>query len=366
MTRATRAIAALCLSLTVGSAILVEPATVAAHAPSATAPQYTVQPGDYLTGIAAKLKVRINDLLAANRLTMSSLIYPGMKLVVPAGGTLPAAGVTAPTTGTPATYTVQAGDYLSGIATKMGVRLSALLTANQLTTSSMIYPGTKLVVPAGGTLPTSTAPQAPTTPATPAALVYVVRSGDYLTGIAPKLGVKVADLLTLNKLTLSSMIYPGMKLQVPAGGKLPAATPAPSAGVGTGSSAPSTNARLTKVLNFAQAQLGEPYKFNAAGPDLWDCSGLTMAAYAEAGISLPHYSGAQVAYGTAVDWRNQTIQPGDLIFLESYVGSGVINHVGMAISSTQWIQAPRTGDVVRVGNIPSVRVIAVRRILTNG
>ena len=358
MSRVTRAIAALSLSLTVGSALLLQPTPVAAQAPAAAA-TYTVKAGDYLSGIAATLKVRLSDLLAANRLTVTSLIYPGMQLVVPAGGVVPAAsGATTATT-----YTVKSGDYLFGIASKMGVSLSALLSANKLTASSSIYPGTKLVVPAGGTLPTAATPAA--SPAT--GLVYIVRSGDYLTGIAPKLGVKVADLLALNKLTLNSMIYPGMKLQVPAGGKLPAASPAPS--TGSGSTAPigtSANSRINKVLNFAQAQLGEPYKFNAAGPDQWDCSGLTMAAFAEVGISLPHYSGAQVAYGSPVDWRTQTIQPGDLIFLESYVGSGIINHVGIAISSTQWIQAPRTGDVVRVGNIPSVRVIAVRRIIQNG
>ena len=362
MSRVTRAIAALSLSLTVGSALLVQPSIVAAQAPTAAA-TYTVKSGDYLSGIAAKLKVRLSDLLSTNRLTVNSLIYPGMQLKVPAGGVVPAApaaGTSAPPTA--ALYTVQAGDYLSGIANKMGVSLSALLSANKLTASSSIYPGTKLVVPAGGSLPSAAPIAAPS-----GGLVYVVRSGDYLTGIAPKLGVKVADLLALNKLTLNSMIYPGMKLKVPAGGKLPAATPAPSAG--SGNTAPvgtSANSRINRVLTFAQAQLGEPYKFNAAGPDQWDCSGLTMAAYAEVGISLPHYSGAQVAYGTAVDWRTQTIQPGDLIFLESFVGSGVINHVGIAISSTQWIQAPRTGDVVRVGNIPSVRVIAVRRIIQNG
>lgn len=364
MSRATRAIAALSLSLTVGSAaLLVQPVSAAAHAPAAPSVTYTVKPGDYLTGIAAKLKVRLADLLSVNRLTVTSLIYPGMQLQVPAGGVLPASTPAAPAPTGQSIYTVKAGDYLSGIAAKMGVSLSALLTANKLTASSSIYPGTKLVVPSGGSLPSNAAPAA--APAAP--LVYVVRSGDYLTGIAPKLGVKVSDLLAVNKLTMSSMIYPGMKLQVPAGGKLPAATPTATPASGSGStSGTSTNARITKVLNFAQAQLGEPYKFNAAGPDLWDCSGLTMAAYAEAGISLPHYSGAQVAYGSPVNWRNEAIKPGDLIFLESYVGSGIINHVGIAISSTQWIQAPRTGDVVRVGNIPSVRVIAVRRIIQGG
>jgi len=346
--------------------MIAEPAAAAPRAPAAPSTStYTVQSGDYLLGIAAKLKVRVADLLAANKMTLTSLIYPGMKLLVPAGGVVPAAtapGAAAPAAGS--VYTVKSGDYLGGIASRMGVKLSALLTANNLTTSSVIHPGTQLVVPAGGTMPT-----APTTPAAGGAaataqLVYVVKSGDFLTGIAPKLGVKVADLLAVNRLTLSSFIFPGMKLQVPAGGKLPAVA-TPNSGVAT-TPGSSSNSKIDKVLAFARAQLGDPYKFFAAGPDAWDCSGLTMAAYAEIGISLPHFSGAQVSHGTIVDWRNQAIQPGDLVYLESYVGSGVINHVGIAISSTQWIHAPRTGDVVRIGNIPSVRVVAVRRLVQGG
>jgi len=366
MTRSRRAIAALILSATVSVVMIAEPAAAAPRAPAAPSTStYTVQSGDYLLGIAAKLKVRVADLLAANKMTLTSLIYPGMKLLVPAGGVVPAAtapGAAAPAAGS--VYTVKSGDYLGGIASRMGVKLSALLTANNLTTSSVIHPGTQLVVPAGGTMPT-----APTTPAAGGAaataqLVYVVKSGDFLTGIAPKLGVKVADLLAVNRLTLSSFIFPGMKLQVPAGGKLPAVA-TPNSGVAT-TPGSSSNSKIDKVLAFARAQLGDPYKFFAAGPDAWDCSGLTMAAYAEIGISLPHFSGAQVSHGTIVDWRNQAIQPGDLVYLESYVGSGVINHVGIAISSTQWIHAPRTGDVVRIGNIPSVRVVAVRRLVQGG
>lgn len=109
------------------------PRTPAAPAAPAT---YTVKDGDYLLGIAAKLKVKLSDLLTANKLTPSSLIYAGMKLVVPAGGVAPAAAPAA----APATYTVKPGDHLTGIAGKLGVKLSALLTANGLTTSSLILP----------------------------------------------------------------------------------------------------------------------------------------------------------------------------------------------------------------------------------
>jgi cell wall-associated NlpC family hydrolase len=334
-----------------------------------------VQRNDSLTGIAAKLKVRLRELLAANKLVVTSMIYPGMKLIVPAGGVVPAAPAApaptptaSPAQASPALYTVRNGDYLGGIASKMGVSLSSLLATNKLTPTSMIHPGSTLIVPAGRATPPTVA-SAGSSPSAGSALVYVVRSGDYLSGIAPALGVKIADLLSVNKLTLTSMIYPGMKLQVPPGGRLPvaAAPTAPAATPGgTAAASSGSNPTINKVLDFARAQLGEPYKFNSAGPDTWDCSGLTLAAYAEIGVSLPHYSGAQVGYGVAVDWRSEAIKPGDLIFLESSVGSGIINHVGLAISDTQWIHAPRTGDVVRIGNIPSTRVVAVRRLVQGG
>ncbi|MCB0980606.1 MAG: LysM peptidoglycan-binding domain-containing protein, partial [Ilumatobacter sp.] len=128
--------------------IVAAPAAAAPAAP-ASAQYYTVQSGDYLMGIAAKLDVRLSDLLAANNLTVTSLIYPGMQLVVP--------GAAAATPSAPVTqyYTVARGDYLTGIAVKLSVKLSALLEANGLTIQSVILPGQRLVVPAGGSLPSA-------------------------------------------------------------------------------------------------------------------------------------------------------------------------------------------------------------------
>ncbi|HAP75849.1 MAG TPA: hypothetical protein DCR14_07165, partial [Acidimicrobiaceae bacterium] len=239
---------------------------------------------------------------------------------------------------------------------------------------SVIHPGMKLQVPPGGVVPQ--APAAPaansnqTPPASSQALTYTVVSGDSLIGIASRAKVSLNNLLTTNKLTVNSLIYPGMRLTIPAGGVVPSApqaAPAPSApsgGAVSGGGSSSTNPQIAAVLDFALAQQGKPYAFNTAGPNTYDCSGLTLAAYQQIGIRLPHYSGYQARYGVAVDWTASTIQPGDLVFLESYPGSGVINHVGIAINSTQYIHAPRSGDVVRVGNIPMHRVVSVRRLVT--
>ncbi len=80
------------------------------------------------------------------------------------------------------------------------------------------------------------------------------------------------------------------------------------------------------AVNFAIAQVGKAYVFAAAGPDAFDCSGLTMAAYAQAGVSLPHLASAQYELGDPVSYSE--LQPGDLIFLYS-----PISHVEMYIGN---------------------------------
>ena len=335
---------------------------------------YTVQTGDYLMGIALKLNVKVSDLLAANKMVLTSLILPGQVLVVP-GGAHSVAVVPAATKN--AVYVVVKNDYLTGIAAALHVPIRSLLTENHLVLNSLIWPGMRLTVPAGGVLPpkaqakagssttpTTTSTKTTTTTTVPAkanSAPYIVVRGDSLSLIANRLGVRLASLLVVNQLSISSVIYADMKLVVPAGGSLPAASnpTAPTKGA-SGVPAP-----VNVVLNYVRAQLGKPYKAFMVGPDSFDCSGLTMAAYREIGIVLPHYSGAQIAFGTAIDWTTEAIRPGDLVFLESAPGSGVISHVGIATSATTWIHSPRTGDVVRTGNIPTSRAVGVRR-LVNG
>ena len=356
--------------------------------PQVSTAVYTVLRGDSLSGIAAKLHVTLTQLLAANGLQRTSVIVTGQRLTAPAGSTLPTPSTTTPSTSTTAkpavapaggsnaaaTYTVVAGDGLIRIAVRLNVSLSALLSANSITARSVIRPGMQLLIPAGGVVPTPkpavTAPTpAPstttTTTAAPGVQYYVVRPGDFLIRIATTLGVPLADLLSANSMTRQSVIVPGKRLVVPAGGHLPTVASEPATGTTTSNAPVSSagNAKIDSVIAFASAQLGKPYRFNAAGPDAWDCSGLTMAAYATIGVRLPHYSGAQALLGTKVAWTAEGIRAGDLVFLESSPGSGVVTHVGIAISSTQWIQAPRTGDVVRISTISTTRIVSVRRFV---
>jgi cell wall-associated NlpC family hydrolase len=111
------------------------------------------------------------------------------------------------------------------------------------------------------------------------------------------------------------------------------------------SSSPTTtaapNARAQVAVEAALSRVGSPYQWGAAGPDSFDCSGLTMWAWAQAGVALPHNSGAQYAATPRVDRAD--LQPGDLLFSGS-----PIHHVGMYIGNGQMVEAPYTGVSVRV------------------
>ncbi len=102
---------------------------------------------------------------------------------------------------------------------------------------------------------------------------------------------------------------------------------------------PSGSGRGATALAFARAQLGEPYVFGADGPSSWDCSGLTMMAWRQAGVSLPHSSRAQYAMSAKVS-RSQ-LQPGDLVLFYSDR-----HHIGMYVGNGMVIHAPRPGKSV--------------------
>jgi len=124
------------------------------------------------------------------------------------------------------------------------------------------------------------------------------------------------------------------------------------------------------VARFALAQLGEPYLWGATGPDAWDCSGLTMAAWAAAGVTLPRTTFAQVLTGSPVT-STTDLQPGDLIFTAGLDGTPASpGHVGLFLGDVNGtpslIHAPRTGKTVEIQALSAWRgrIVAVRRPTT--
>lgn len=99
--------------------------------------------------------------------------------------------------------------------------------------------------------------------------------------------------------------------------------------------------RAGAAIAYARSQLGDSYVYGAAGPSAFDCSGLTMMAWGQSGVGLPHSSSAQMGSGASVP--SSQLQPGDLVFYYSPV-----SHVGIYIGGGQIIHAanPSTGVVV--------------------
>ncbi|MFF2863435.1 NlpC/P60 family protein [Streptomyces rubiginosohelvolus] len=115
----------------------------------------------------------------------------------------------------------------------------------------------------------------------------------------------------------------------------------PGSGSGTGSG---YAAKAEKVLAFARAQIGKPYVWGATGPSSYDCSGLTQAAWREAGVTLPRTTWDQVKVGTRV--ATSDLQPGDLVFFYDD-----ISHVGIYKGDGMMIHAPKPGANVREESI---------------
>jgi len=305
---------ALALAVPMSAAVAeAAPATGGSSDVTTDATTTTVRAGDSLVGIAHRFGVRLSALLRANSMTLTTVIHPGDTVVIPAGASIPASTPPAPSAGrstaagTTSAYVVQPGDALAGIAWRNGVTLRALLGANGLDVSSVIFPGQTLTLPpATRPIPVSRAASTPATAATATA------------------------------------------------------TPAASSAVPAGAAAPGS---VDTLLGYLRDQIGKPYEFFTAGPETFDCSGLVVAGFRQLGVSVPHQSRALARLGAEIDWRTSPIVAGDLVFTSAVNDPALITHVGVALDSRTWIHAVGRGRTVSVGSLPSTdRIMAVRRL----
>ncbi len=110
-------------------------------------------------------------------------------------------------------------------------------------------------------------------------------------------------------------------------------------------------ASAAAAVRAAASQLGKPYRWGAAGPDSYDCSGLTMWAWRHGGVSLPHSSRAQ--YASLPHVSMSALAPGDLVFRGS-----PIHHVGIYKGGGVVIAAPHTGQNVREDSVAGYTMAA--------
>jgi LysM repeat protein len=186
---------------------------------SAAPSTYTVVQGDTVSAIAARYGLTAAKVLALNGLSWNSIIHPGQHLRLSLSSSPSAVIETASTS---STYHVVQGDTVSAIAAKRGVPTSTILQANDLTSTSVIYPGQTLRIPersgvvASSTAVSSTASGSSRSGSSSAKKVTIT-AGQTLGSIAAAHGVTVSSLLAANGLTYTSTIYAGGTLVIPAG-----------------------------------------------------------------------------------------------------------------------------------------------------
>jgi LysM repeat protein len=239
-------------------------APLASTAAPASSARYTIAKGDTVSSIASRFGVSVSTILSANGLSATSVIYAGRTLAIPSGSApAPAAAaptvtnaVTAAPTSSGSSYTIAKGDTISSIAKRFGVSIAAMLSANGLSASSVIYAGRTLSVPSGSASAAAPAPavtNAVDVTPTASGSSYTIASGDTISAIATKFGVGTKALLEANGLTLSSIIFSGQKLTIPGAPSIVAASSSSSSTY----LSPEMKANATTIVRVGQ-RLGVP------------------------------------------------------------------------------------------------------------
>jgi len=204
-------------------------APAAPAAPTSSASSYTIVGGDTISGIARKFGVSTQSVLTANGLSGSSIIYPGQSVTIPGPGSpalniVPVASVT-PSAPAPAPspapapapaagdYRIVSGDTIGKIASRFGVSAQALLAANGLAPTSVIYAGRTLVIPAAGVVPAATGAAAPVAPGAVTSMnsemrgnaAVIVQVGREL-GV-PEYGIVIALATAMQESTLRNLTW---------------------------------------------------------------------------------------------------------------------------------------------------------------
>ena len=228
-----------------GSAVVAPPQAYVAPVEVAPAVTYTVQRGDNLWSLAKKNNITVRELAAANNIPADSGLRLGQELVIPGKVNSPVAVSTSASAAredSNTMYEIKSGDTLAKIARKHGTTVAQLMAFNNLR-SDMVRAGDKLAIPDTTTTvgPAAVAVEMAKPSASKASTSdhkHVVASGESLTVIARRYGVKIGDLALANKIGDPSLIRPGQELVIP--GVAAQSQPATNATVPAGVARPPT------------------------------------------------------------------------------------------------------------------------------
>lgn len=202
-------------------------ATVVKAPASTPAMSYTVVAGDTVSGIARRTGSSVAAIVSANGLDSRAFIRVGQVLRIPSPAG--ASAPAAPASSAPGSYTVVAGDTVSHLAARFGTTVSAIVSANSLGSNALIRVGQRLTIPGAAAAPTAGA--ATTSSSVPAAArTHTVVAGDTVSHLAARYGSSVAAIVSANGLGPTALIRIGQRLTIPGGsGGSTAAAPAPTA-----------------------------------------------------------------------------------------------------------------------------------------
>lgn len=339
---------------------------------SALADSYTVVKNDTLWDLSKKYGVSVSDLKKANGVS-GHLIYVGQKLQIPAKSTkaVKAAKATKTTSAstvdtTSTTHTVVKGDTLWSLAKKYGVSVSALMKANNLSSSTILI-GQSLNLRAGMT---TYGVNGVTTGSSSTAASTNTASSTSMTASSQAPKAKKTTNAKSTTTNTSSNTSTSAKAQSQstasntgastttntAASSSQAVSQAPTGSTSTSTSTASASA--SAITSYALNFLGVPYVWGGTTPSGFDCSGLVQYVYSHFGINLGRTTYTQQYAGTKISVASA--QAGDLYFWGSY---GSAYHVAIALGGGQYVMAPAPGQNVMTGSVSSYTPSFAVRVL---